>query len=85
LAIAVEMRFLELCEAYLRIKGERLKIPDSLLPDARRWRAMLVRHRRGDLRCTPSELKATKAFADWTVKVNCEMRNQPAKKVEWEG
>lgn len=83
LAEAVESRFIELCDVYFRIKGEELIPPKFLDKDMLRWRQMRVRHKRGDLRHTEAEEKSTKAVAQWTVDVNCEIRNQPPKTVEW--
>lgn len=83
LGLSVEQRFLELTESYIRIKGIRLVIPTSLQPDAMRWRRMVMRHRNGDYRNTPSELKATRAFAQWTLDINCEMRGQVKQQIVW--
>ena len=83
LGLAVEMRFTELCGAYLRIKGVKLKLPPHLKAAALKWREMVLRHRRGDRRNTRSELVATREIANWTHKVNCEIRNQAYFPVSW--
>ena len=83
LATAVESRFLDLCGAYKRIKGVKLTIPLDLLEDAKMWRAMRRRHMSGDFRNTDAELQATQVMAQWTLDVNCEMRNQVSKRLVW--
>lgn len=83
LADAVEVRFIELCGSYLRIKGEHLVPPRSLNQDMLRWRQMRVRHKHGDFRNTEAELQSTRAIAQWTVDVNRRIRNQEPMKIEW--
>lgn len=80
---AVEERFLNTCGTYLRVNGVRLMIPPSLNADALRWRAMRVRHRRGDFRNSVAELKATRAVAQWTLDVNADLRHQPHTLMQW--
>lgn len=82
LAQAVEERFLELCHGWLRVKGAELPIPESLNSDMLRWREMRVRHRMGDFRNSEAELKSTKAVAQWTLDMNCSLRNQPRKSLD---
>lgn len=83
IGLAVEDRFLTLCESHKRIRGIDLAIPPELKPAAYLWRTAVARHRMGDFRITDDEKKATRAFADWTLRVNCELRNQTYKPVEW--
>lgn len=83
LAEAVESRFLKLCEGWLHKRGEKLPISKLVHRDLFRWRQMRVRHRQGDNRNTQSELKSTKAIAQWTVTMNCELRGQPDKQLVW--
>jgi len=83
LGLAVEMRFTELCGAYLRIKGVKLKLPPHLKAAALKWREMVLRHRRGDRRNTRSELVATIEIANWTLKTNCFLRNQDYSPITW--
>ena len=83
LALALQERFVGLCGSYLRIKGEELPIPDGLNKDFLRWRCMMVRHRKGDFRCTDSEVKSIHSICQWTVDVNCAIRNQPITKIDW--
>ena len=81
---AAQQRFLDLCQAYLRIRGETLPIPPSLNSDMLRWRQMAVRHRAGDYRHTESELKSLRSLCQWLVDTNCVLRNQPLTKIQWE-
>jgi len=37
----------------------------------------------GDYRHTEAEWRSAHAVAQWTVDVNCELRNQPRKIIEW--
>ncbi len=79
---AVEERFLDLCHAHLRIRGCELPIPRSLDSDVLRWRAMRIRHKRGDFRNTESEWSSTKAVAQWTLDVNSQLRNQQRQELD---
>lgn len=83
LAIAVEQKFLDLCGAYQKIKGVNLTYPPDMRHDFVRWRTMCARHRAGDYRHTDAELKSTREVAQWTVDVNCRLRNQPTKQLTW--
>jgi len=83
LAKAVEARFIDLCEAHLRIRGSRLALPKELDQDMLRWREMRVRHKSGDYRNTHSELRSTQVIAQWTVDINRAMRNQKPQKIVW--
>lgn len=80
---AVEEKFLDVCHTHLQMTGTEIPIPKSMDRDMLRWREMRVRHKRGDYRNSPSELLATKAIAQWTVSMNCTLRKQPIKAVEW--
>jgi len=82
-ARAVEDKFIHLCGTFRRIRGEDLVPPKSLDADVLRWRTMRVRHKRGDPRHTEAELKSIRAVAEWTLRVNAALRNQPAPDVEW--
>ncbi len=83
LGMAVQESFIELCGAYLRINKVKLIIPDYLKRAIFIWREMCVRHKSGDIRHTEDEMKAMKEIADWTVRVNQELRNQKQKPVQW--
>ncbi len=83
LAFAVEQRFLDLCDAWLRIRGVALVPPKDLDKAMLLWRTMRMRHRKNDLRNSPEELQATKQIAQWTIDQNMELRNQKSIKVVW--
>ena len=82
LADAVESRFLDLCGSWLRIRGNELPIPPSLDADMLRWREMRIRHLAGDFRNTEAELKSTKAMAQFTLDMNCDLRGQTPQKLD---
>ena len=83
LSMAVEERFLRLCGDYLRIKGQQMPIPHSLDADLLRWRQMVTRHRKGDFRNTKAEMMSIKVLAQWTLDMNCELRNQKKQDLDW--
>ena len=78
LGLAVEERFLILCERYERTRGVQIEIPPELDRSMFHWRSMRVRHKKGDFRNTPDEWRATKRIAQWTVDVNNNLCGQPA-------
>lgn len=84
LAQAVEERFVEVCSTYLRVRGDLLTPPAGLNQDMLRWRQMRVRHKRGDFRNTEAEIQSVRTIAQWTVDINCKIRNQEPKKIQWE-
>jgi hypothetical protein len=83
LAHAIEERFMGLSAFYFRTKGTPLALPEPVKKDAITWRRLLLRYGQGDFRNTRSELKAMRMFAQWTVDVNCEIRNQPKQTINW--
>lgn len=83
LAQAVEQRFIDLCSTHMRLRGTMPQVPLSLTPDMRRWRQMRLRHRGGDLRHTDAEMRSVRTFAQWTVDINNQLRNQPPSDVQW--
>ena len=83
LGLAVEQRFLTLCEAYIAIRGVCLVPPPDLNADLFRWRQMRVRHKKGDYRNSADEIKSTQRVAQWTLDVNNKLRNQDPKVLEW--
>jgi hypothetical protein len=83
LGMAVEERFIRLCNDYLRVKKERLVPPKFLDSAMLLWRTMRVRHMSGDPRNTLSELKAVQAIAQWTLDCKCQLCNQPREVLEW--
>lgn len=83
LGLAVEQRFVTLCESYLTIRGVCLVPPADLNSDMFRWRQMRLRHKKGDYRNTVDELKSTQRVAQWTLNVNNKLRNQEPKVLDW--
>lgn len=79
----VEHNFLDLCGIYLRVEGRKLEVPGAMKPAFLLWRSARVRHMKSDFRHTADEMKATRDVAQWTVDLNCKMRNQPSKTIEW--
>ena len=83
LAVAVHERFCRLIGDHVRIRGADMPIPAHLKQDVIRWREMMTRHQLGDLRNTEAELASTRAVAQFTLDMNCELRNQPKQKLQW--
>lgn len=83
LALALEDRFLRLCGDYRRIRGIELVPPQSLDNEIMRWRTMMVRFKKNDMRNTEAEIKSVQVLCQWTVDIRMELTNQPAKMVEW--
>lgn len=81
---AVEVRFLRLCDEYLREKFEQLTFPSYLDSDVLLWRTMRVRHKSGDYRNTMDEIKATQRIANWTLEVKCELTGTKHVPLEWD-
>ena len=83
LGMAVESRFLDVLGTWKRLKGTEFVPPKELDSAMLGWRTMITRHRKGDFRNTEQELLLVHEIAQWTVDTNCELRNQPLKKVLW--
>jgi hypothetical protein len=83
LAAAVLERYTDLFYSHQRIMGTALLIPASMRGDVKRWQFMVQRHQRGDFRNTDAEYKSTKMFAQWTLDMNAELRNQPKQAITW--
>lgn len=81
--ILVDGDYRKLCRTYMIVKGIELFPPKSLMPDITRWREMIVRYNRSDWRNSEAEVMSLRAVAQWLVDINCELRNQPPKKIEW--
>ena len=80
---AVQEKFLDLCGSWLRVKQQEIDIPQDTHSDMYKWRQMAARYQIGDFRHTGAEMQALKSVAQWTVDMNCDLRNQPRKTVEW--
>lgn len=84
LAVKVEANFLDLCGSYRRLTGNDLVPPQDMDRDMLAWRQLLIRHRKGDFRCTDAECKCVQVIAQWTVDVNNQIRNQQfVKPIQW--
>jgi len=83
LGMAIEERLHDLAGAYQRIRGMSLQIPEILKNDYVRFVSYCERHRKGDFRHTESELKSVREIAQWSVQVNCAIRNQSPKHIDW--
>jgi hypothetical protein len=83
LCMAVQERFLNLCGTYLRVNGVELPVPQWLDKEFLNWRGMAVRHKKGDFRNNEAELKSLRVVAQWTLDMNCTLRNQPRKVMDW--
>jgi len=84
LAVAIEERFLIVCELYGRQSGgEDMPIPKWMEAHLVRWRMVVVRHRKGDHRHTESEWQSMKEMAQFTVDVICRLRGQEPKRLVW--
>jgi len=80
---AVQEKFLELCGSWVRVKQQGIDIPQDVHADMFQWRRIITRHQKGDFRNTGAELQSLKSVAQWTVDMNCALRNQPSKTIEW--
>lgn len=80
---SVEENFITLCNIHKRQLGMELIPPKSLDKDFVRWRQLAVRYRSGDFRHSEEEYESVKTIAQWTIDINCRIRNQPQKKVNW--
>jgi hypothetical protein len=83
LARTVCVKVQELIQFHRAACGMDPVAPVELKQDFVRWRTLLDRHNAGDRRHTMSELKATRAVAQWAVDMNMAIRNQPPKTIEW--
>ena len=83
LAYEVEKRFGEIAQTHVHQRGTVLEIPRGLQFEFRLFMGLRERHRAGDFRHTEAEQSATKAIAQWTVTINCALRGQPNKVVQW--
>jgi hypothetical protein len=84
LSEAVQDRFLDVAGLHERVRHTEIPIPVELDSAMILWRTMVVRHRTGDLRSSQEEEQALKEFAEWTLEINAELRNQKKPKIEWQ-
>lgn len=83
LGLALEERFLIICKLWMRVHGTELPIPESLSKDIYHWRQMRVRHNHNDFQHTESEKISVRHVAQWSVDINCELRNQERVVIDW--
>lgn len=81
--IVVAENYNGLVRAYRKKHEEDLKIPPLLVKDFCRVRTLVARFKSGDFRWSMTELKSLQDFAQWTVDVNCKLRGQEPKTVQW--
>jgi hypothetical protein len=80
---AIGERINTVFDTYRRTRGMDLAVPDSLQPDMLRFIAMADRHQHGDFRNYPSEAKAARTVAQWSVTVYRALRGQKDEKIQW--
>lgn len=80
---SVEHCFLELCDLYKRVNEKQLQWPKDLLSSAKLWRAARMRHKRSDFRHTRDEMLATRAVAEWTLRVKAKLCGVEKQVPEW--
>lgn len=62
---------------HIRVCGTDLVMPPEIADDYLRMVSMITRHRTGDFRHHEIEARSTRSFAQWTLDVNSQLRNQP--------
>lgn len=80
---AVRERLLGVCHLHRREMESDLCPTVEVRPAYDRWRRVVARHRAGDFRISRDEVLATREVAQWSLDVNCALRNQPFEKIEW--
>jgi len=83
LVIAIVDRYNGLVEHHLRIKGEHLLIPSTIVPAMNLLIRVKERYQQSDYRHSESEKKAIREFAEWTCLINSAMRNQEPEELVW--
>ena len=78
----VEKQFLTVCELQGRT-GQQFRIPGRMKKHFLRWRAVLIRHRKGDFRNSASEWASLKEVAQFVFDQHCRLRGQPNKTLVW--
>lgn len=79
----VSKRLLDLNSLHQRLKGTELRIPEDLTKEMQLFDRLSLRYRKGDLRHTEGEKASVRAIAQWSVLINCSLRNQPPKVLTW--
>lgn len=83
LAYEVSARILELDAFHKNVRGVSLVVPESLAPDYLRFAALRDRYQAMDYRHSEPEKRSLRAVAEWALRVNARLRNQPEPVVEW--
>lgn len=78
---ALDPRFLGLCKFHMKTVGSPLNVPKTLEGDFLRWRKVAIRHQQGDFRNSEAEWQSMCEIAQWTLDVNCQLRNQEPKQL----
>jgi len=77
-------QFLTVCELYGRnTGGQPFPVSKEMEAHFLRWREMVVRHRKGDFRNSPSEWASMKVVAQYVFDWHCQLRGQPLKTLVW--
>jgi len=79
----VEHNFIELCGLYKRVNQQELQIPKDMVSTFKLWRSARLRHKNSDFRHTRDEMRATRAVAEWTLRVKAKICNVEPNTVEW--
>ena len=80
---AVGDRMNDVIGTWRRVNQTDLIIPDALHTEVRHWNLMKARFGKGDMRNTRDELIALRMLAQWSLDMNCKLRNQPPKIIQW--
>lgn len=81
----VNQRLIELDGSLLRVRGSGLFIAPSLEKDFERFQAVKTRHQSNDFRHSAAEMASVATIAQWSLDLNCELRNQPRVVVDFAG
>lgn len=80
----IGQQFLTVCELYGRnMGGQPFPVSKEMEAHFLRWREMVVRHRKGDFRNSPSEWASMKVVAQYVFDWHCKLRGQPSKALVW--
>ena len=83
LCAAVATNYNKLVQSYERIKHEPLLISNDMESTVQRVMVLVARYEQDDFRHCESDKKALRALAQWTINVNCDIRNQEPRILSW--
>jgi len=83
LGYALNERFCDVVNHYLRVHHIMIVPPHELDGDMLLWRTMRIRHAERDYRNTRDEILATRRVADWVLQTKCELVGQQYVPLEW--